>query len=147
MDQLNIQLKQVDADNWYECTRLTVTKEQKRHFPVSAVYWLAESAYCGFYPLAIYDDEQLAGLAIYAQDPEDGSYWIMAFMIDKAHQNRGIGKNAMRAVIEHMRKEHNLEHITIGHRHGNEVAARLYEGLGFLEVERNRREVIRRLHF
>lgn len=46
-------LRPIDAGNWYACSQLEVTEEQKRVFPVPAVYWLAESAYCGWTSLAV----------------------------------------------------------------------------------------------
>ncbi|MET1172495.1 hypothetical protein [Paenibacillus amylolyticus] len=37
-----IYLKRVSVDNWYACTQLDVTEEQKKSFPAPVVYWIAE---------------------------------------------------------------------------------------------------------
>lgn len=140
-----VELKPVDADNWYDCTQLQVAKEQTSVFPVQPVYWLAESAYCGFTPLALYTNQQLVGLAVYATDPDDGSYWIMAFMIDRQFQGRGLGRSGIEALVRYMKEKHNCGKIVLGHRPENERAAGLYASLGFVEIDRSQREVIREL--
>lgn len=140
-----IALRPVDHSNWYACTQLEVTAEQAQVFPVPAVYWLAESAYCGYTPLAVYADEQPVGLAIYAVDPDDGSYWIMAFMIDRRFQQRGLGRAGMKKLIGHMKEKYACDRILLGHRPENRRAAGLYASLGFAETGRDEREVIRLL--
>lgn len=142
-----VELRPVDANNWYDCSELEVTEEQRGVFPVSIVYWLAESAYCGFTPLAVYASEELVGFAAYAVDPDDGSYWIMAFMIDGDHQGRGFGRAGMKELIRLIRETHGCDRIRLGHRPGNEAAARLYASLGFEEVDADDREIIRELRF
>ncbi|WP_246317509.1 GNAT family N-acetyltransferase [Paenibacillus agri] len=142
-----VQLSPIDHSNWYACTQLEVTAEQKEVFPVPAVYWLAESAYCGFTPLAIYADAQLVGLAVYAVDPKDGAYWIMAYMIHHKFQHRGLGTAGMRALLRTIQEKHACDKIILGHRAENEVASRMYVSLGFAEISRNEGEVIRELRF
>jgi diamine N-acetyltransferase len=142
-----IELRPLNQSNWYACTQLEVTDEQRRVFPVPVVYWLAESAYCGFTPLAVYADEQLVGFAVYAVDPEDESYWIMAFMIDHKFQHRGLGRSGMKELICHIKENHACDRIILGHRPENKRASDLYVSLGFIEVDRDEREVIRELIF
>lgn len=140
-----ISLRQVDQHNWYDCTQLEVSNEQKKVFPVPTVYWLAESAYCGFTPLAVYASEQLVGLAVYAADPDDGSNWIMAYMIDQGFQNRGLGRVGMEKLIKHMTERHGCDRIVLGHRPENEAASHLYTSLGFREIDNHANEIIRAL--
>ncbi|RIX60367.1 GNAT family N-acetyltransferase [Paenibacillus nanensis] len=142
----NISLRPVGPYNWYACTQLEVTEEQKTLFPVPAVYWLAESAYCGFTPLAVYTGEQLAGLAVYAVDPDDGCYWIMAYMIDRHFQSRGLGRAGMKALIRYMAEAHGCHTIRLGHRPENGTAASLYASLGFRQMECCENEIVRELN-
>ncbi|GAA3400378.1 GNAT family N-acetyltransferase [Paenibacillus hodogayensis] len=142
-----VRLESIGPTNWYACTQLEVTDEQKNVFPVPNVYWLAESAYCGFAPLAVYAGEQLAGLAVYAVDPDDGSYWMMALMVDRKFQRQGLGRSAVKELIRHMRGKHDCDKIRLGHRPGNERASRLYASLGFVEVARTPDEIVRELIF
>ncbi|MFC3746602.1 GNAT family N-acetyltransferase [Paenibacillus sp. GCM10012306] len=145
--QREVRLRPIDQSNWYACTQLEVTAEQKEVFPVPAIYWLAESAYCGFTPLAIYAGEQLVGLTVYAVDPEDGAYWIMAYMIHHKFQQRGLGLAGMKSLLRTIQEKHACDKIMLGHRMENEVASRMYASLGFAEISRNEDEVIRELQF
>ncbi|EGL19970.1 GNAT family N-acetyltransferase [Paenibacillus sp. HGH0039] len=140
-----VELKPVDENNWYDCTELVVTDEQKNVFPVPVVYWLAESAYCGFTPLAMYNGEQLIGFAVYAVDPDDGSYWIMAYMIDHKFQHKGLGRSGMKELVRYIHEKHGCDKIVLGHRAENERASHLYASLGFEEVDRDGIEIIREL--
>lgn len=140
-----IKLEPIDHNNWYACTQLEVSSEQAQVFPVPAVYWLAESAYCGYTPLAMYADEQLAGYTIYTVDPDDGSYWIMAFMIDHKFQHKGLGRSGMKKLIAYIQQKHACSKIVLGHRPENTRAANLYASLGFIETGREEHEVIREL--
>jgi len=141
--QPKVTLRPIDQSNWYACTQLEVTDEQKNVFPVPPVYWLAESAYCGFTSLAIYTDEQLVGLSVHAIDPDDGSYWIMAYMIDQRFQRNGLGRSGMKELMRYMKEMHACDKIVLGHRPNNEHAASLYASLGFEEVSRSNHEMIR----
>ncbi|MEK0315557.1 GNAT family N-acetyltransferase [Cohnella sp. 56] len=141
-----ISFRPIDQHNWFACTELEVADEQKKVFPVSTVYWLAESAYCGFTPLAIYASGQPAGLAVYAVDPDDGSCWIMAYMIDRRCQRRGIGRAAMEALVRHIRDTYACDSIVLGHRPNNKIAADLYASLDFIETGRTEQEVVRTLN-
>ncbi|RXZ78856.1 GNAT family N-acetyltransferase [Paenibacillaceae bacterium] len=145
MAQGQIKLTPIDHNNWYACTQLEVIEEQRSVFPVPVVYWLAESAYCGFTPLAIYNGEQLVGLTVYAVDPDDGNYWIMAYMIDRSHQRKGLGRLGMQELIRHLADQHGCDQIILGHRPDNVQAARLYASLGFEEIDRSGHEIIRKL--
>lgn len=142
-----IELRPIDQNNWYACTQLEVTNEQSKVFPVPAVYWLAESAYCGYTSLAMYVDEQLVGFTVYAIDPDDGNYWIMAYMIDHKFQHKGFGRSGMKELIRYIKEKHNCNKIVLGHRSENQRASNLYVSLGFIEVSRDEREVIRELRF
>jgi Ser/Thr protein kinase RdoA (MazF antagonist) len=141
----DISLRRIDQHNWYACTQLEVSNEQKSIFPIPTVYWLAESAYCGFTPVAVYAGEHLVGIAIYAVDPDDNSYWIIAYMIDRSFQHRGFGRAGMEELIRHMTEKHGCDRIVLGHRPENETASRFYASLGFREINSNTNEVLREL--
>lgn len=135
---MEISLKPVSVDNWYECTKLEVTKDQKKVFPAPIVYWIAESKYVTeFQPMAIYFNDNIIGFIVYSKVPDDeGNYWIPALMIDERHQGKGHGKASMIQLIELMKESLNCQKIMIGHRPENVVAGNLYESLGFKRVSK-----------
>ena len=58
-------------------------------------------------------------------------------MIDKKHQGKGYGKEAIKLVIEDIQsiKEDRHQTITLSYEPDNEHAKRLYEKMGFREIE------------
>jgi diamine N-acetyltransferase len=141
---MSIVLREVTKDNWYECTKLRVSEAQKAVFPAPVVYWIAESKFEEtFRLLAIYHEDTLVGFSVYGFDAKDTHYWICAFMIDEHHQRLGYGKAALRKMIDLLRHRHGCRRIKLGHRPDNTVAAELYESLGFREIGRTEKEIIR----
>ena len=141
---MNIILRDVTEENWYECTQLSVTDDQKANFRAPVVYWIAESKFRESYRLlAVYNHDSLIGFSVYGYDKNDSHYWICAFMIDQHHQRKGYGKAAMIKIIELLKEKYECQQIKLGHRHANKVAAMLYESLGFEEIDRTEKEVIR----
>ncbi|MBY0119730.1 GNAT family N-acetyltransferase [Paenibacillus xylanexedens] len=131
-----IQLKSVSEGNWYACTQLNVTEEQKKSFPAPVVYWIAESKVVeDFRPMAIYFDSDLVGFAMYSDKPDhEDNYWLFALMIDTKYQGRGYGREALRKLIDLMKESLKCKRIMIGHRPENGIAGNLYESLGFQRV-------------
>ncbi len=133
---MKLSLKDVSINNWYECTQLSVTEEQKQVFPAPIVYWIAESKYVtDFEPLAIYFDKDIVGFIVYCSAPDnEGNYWIPALMIDAMYQGKGYGKEAMIQLVDLMKGKYNCQKIMIGHREENVIADRLYQSLGFVRI-------------
>ncbi|WJM10576.1 GNAT family N-acetyltransferase [Paenibacillus sp. PK1-4R] len=131
-----IHIKRVSVDNWYACTQLNVTEEQKKSFPAPVVYWIAESkVVTDFQPMAIYFDSDLVGFAVYSDKPDhEDNYWLLALMVDIKYQGRGYGREALRKLIDLMKELLNCKSIMIGHRPENRIAGNLYESLGFQRV-------------
>jgi diamine N-acetyltransferase len=134
-----IALRDLDKSNWLACTKISVTEAQQRLFPFPVVYWIAESKLeTSFRPVAVYTGGQPVGFAVYGQDPDDNSYWILALVIDQHHQRQGYGRAATLALIDLIRREHGVDRIMIGHRQKNYPACNLYEQLGFRKVGEHR---------
>ncbi|MGO4528497.1 GNAT family N-acetyltransferase [Paenibacillus sp. 2TAF8] len=133
---MTIQVRPVTTDDWFACTWLEVSEEQKKTFPAPVVYWLAESRFVtDFQPMAIYNDSDLVGFAVYSDQVHDaGDYWLPALMIDSKCQGRGYGKDALLALVQWMQKALDCKRILIGHRPENVVANALYESLGFQRI-------------
>ena len=85
-------------------------------------------------PLGLFIGNTPVGFAMYCLDPEDRQYWIDRLMIDRNHQRRGYGREAMLLLIGRIRaladERHNYVYISF--EHGNTAAKSLYESLGFV---------------
>jgi len=79
-----------------------------------------------------------------------GVGFILRLMIDRRYQRQGHGRAAMVEVIRRPRLYPEVELIATSHRRGNEAAAQLYRGLGFVDwdiewAKENEEEVFLRL--
>jgi diamine N-acetyltransferase len=98
-----ITLRKIDQNNWKECLRLKLRREQVGIVGPN-VLSLAEAfarpeANC----LGVYDNEDMVGFMMYLREPEDEYYYIHRFMIDGRCQNRGIGRRALELTVDRIK--------------------------------------------
>ncbi|HAX40683.1 MAG TPA: spermidine acetyltransferase [Clostridiales bacterium] len=129
-----LRLVEIDRYNYLSVLDLSVSPEQKS-FVASNQYSLAQ-AYVQpeCVPLALYAENKPIGFAMYSLDENDHQYWIYRLMIDQRYQGVGYGREAMKLLIERIRKLTDDEHkrIYISFEPENEIAKALYESLGFV---------------
>ncbi len=127
-----LRLEQVDRHNFLAVINLSVSDEQK-DFVASNLYSLAQ-AYVQeeCVPLALYEGDEPVGFAMYCLDSDEHEYWIYRLMVDKRHQRRGYGREAMRLLIERIRSDPDHGRIFISFEPQNAAAKALYESLGFV---------------
>ncbi|HPT79358.1 MAG TPA: GNAT family N-acetyltransferase [Candidatus Atribacteria bacterium] len=154
-----ITLEQITWDNWEACIRLRV-KEEQEEFIASNMYSLAQS-YVALLndelpPMtyAICNDGDVIGFVMMYHDTADESeydeesYGICRFMIDKDHQGKGYGKEALAKALELIRTfpQGNATAVYLSYHPENEAARRLYSAFGFVETgEMSGGEVVARL--
>lgn len=123
--------------NFAKVIRLEVDESQQdfvtsNAFSLSQAYVMPECR-----PLAIYNGMSPVGFAMYALDRDEHEYWVYRLMIDKNHQRKGFGREAMRLLIEHIKKEApDRDRLFISFEPTNEGAKRLYTSLGFVPDNR-----------
>jgi len=128
----NVILEPLDVNNWLKICDLTVSKRQKKIFPIANVYWIGISRYEEKTELfAVKAGEDYVGLIGCGYDEDCVTGHINPVMIDKRHQGKGCGRQAMLLMIVYLRKHLRVTKINICHRNANTAAARLYESLGF----------------
>lgn len=141
-----IEVRPIDQGNFREALELEVTAEQSAWVASTARY-LALCAYGGlWHPLGLYADDVAVGFAMWAHDTEDGSHWIGGFLIDGARQGRGLGRAAMLAIMDYLRRTRGASQFALSYAPDNEVARRLYRSLGFVETgEMEDEEIVARV--
>ncbi len=85
---------------------------------------------------AVYDDDQLVGfLMLYdptlAEAPEENEFFLWRLMIDQRHQGKGLGRQAVERLVEHVVTRPGARRLLVSHVNGAERVARFYESLGF----------------
>ena len=140
----NLEFREINKDNFYDVCMLDVDSEDKE-FVASNEMSLAE-AYLfktmGAYvlPIAIYRNRVPIGFIMitkgYIGDNIKGeylnNYCILRMMIEAKHQNKGLGKLALKQLIEIIKSiSINESFIWISTEEKNEKAIHVYEGNGF----------------
>ncbi|MGO4376331.1 GNAT family N-acetyltransferase, partial [Paenibacillus sp. MCAF20] len=140
-----ISLRKITLDNRRAIFNLEVTEDQRRFVAsnlssAASCYVLATNGGHPF-PFAIYEDEQPVGFVMITYKITgyelptigDDSYCILRLMIDKQHQKRGYGREAMHKILEFIRNfpAGPARYCWISYKADNVTAGKLYESFGF----------------
>ena len=134
----NVHLRKVTRENFQECLRLQVTEAQKGLIATNAQSLAEAYVDPNLFPLAVYDaaacgyeqpETPVIGFTMY--EITAGVGFIMRLMIDQQYQGQGYGRAVMVEVIRRLRLCPDVEMIATSYRKENEIAARLYQSLGF----------------
>lgn len=131
-----VQLKTIQDDNFEAVIDLKVRDDQPYVAP--NVYSIAQAK---IYPectiRAIYVDDTPVGFLMFGRDDEDEAYpapWLIRFMIDAKHQQKGYGKEALRLTLDLMERVYPNEPIYLSTAPENVYAIKFYETFGFVST-------------
>ena len=131
-----IRLTEVTEDNWLDVAALSV-KEEQRRFVAPAVGILARGYVyrdCNARVFVIENDGVIVGTALIREFTDEPlGYDLQQFMIDARFQKRGYGSEALRLILEELRKEGHYDHVELCVKKDDEAAIRLYEKHGFVD--------------
>lgn len=130
-----VQLKEITKDNLDEVLRLKVAEHQKSFVSTTAdslaqAYVYRDTAF----PFAVYADEKPVGFIMLGYYESRKQYTLWKFLIDKEHQGKGYGKEALKQGITYLKEQFDAKEIYTGVSLGNETAKRLYKSMGFTET-------------
>ena len=147
MSDQPIRLADVTADNCRAVMLLSVADHQQDFVAPNAAS-IAQSKFFPHYACrAIYRGDAPVGFAMYGPlEPKTGPHdlSITRLMVDRRWQRQGIGREALRLLLEEIRARR-PERVTIYYEPENEVAKRLYAGFGFVEVGEDEDEIVAEL--
>ena len=133
-----VELREISPANLRTILELRVSETQ-RNFVASNAFSIAE-AY--FYPeawfRAIYADDAPAGFVMLwdehlRESPvQIGHYYLWRFMIDARFQGKGIGREAIRLLVNHVRTRPHAAHLLLSHSEGDGNPGPFYQRLGFV---------------
>ena len=142
-----IHLVDIDPGNWR--LSLSVSEPQKNY--VSDSYAMLARAYAyreqRSRAFVIYNDETPVGMGLYYDLPDMECYDLSQIFIDQWYQGKGYGKAATKAVLEAMKQDGKYNKVDLCYIDGNDAAKKLYEGFGFVEIDRDEDEIIMELQF
>lgn len=132
----DILIKPIDRTNWEDVLTLRVKRDQRAFVPSPAESLAA--AYIkpwdeALDPYGLYLGEKPVGLFYLSYTPDSiDNYWIGGFMIDRRYQGRGLGRAAMKAILDFVVMTHPrccVIQLTVEKE--NHIAQNLYKSLGF----------------
>lgn len=130
-------LKQIDESNFIQAFHLELAENQEA-FVSHPIRSLAQ-AYVYYHqctPFGIYAGETMVGYVMVIYDYDADAYNLWHLMIDRHHQGRGYGKQAVKACLDYIRRKPfgpgNTVLLTCHEK--NSTALSLYRSLGFLET-------------
>lgn len=112
MSTKNVEIVEVNAENWYECCELEVSQEQTKYIESNAISIAQSKFEPTLKPYAIYSDEKVVGFLMYNSILEElDGYWVYRIMVDKKFQGQSIGKKATKLMILEMAKLPNVKKL------------------------------------
>ena len=145
-----LRLEKVNGKNVWEILKLTVSESQKSFVASNEVSIIeAYTAITGnghAFPFGIYDGVKPVGFLMIGFDADDywveapaiakGNYNLWRLMIDKAYQNCGFGKEAVRLALDFIKSFPcgEAEYCWLSYEPENSVTRQLYRSFGFEET-------------
>ena len=131
-----MRLISVTEENWMEIASLSV-KEHQKGYVAPAIGILARGYVyrdCNGKVYAFENEGMIVGTALVREFTDEPlGYDLQQFMIDGRYQNRGYGTEALRLILEELRKENHFDHVELCVKKADSEAIRLYEKLGFTD--------------
>ena len=122
---------EINESNTDECIALSVFPEQRGFVAANADSLSKAKENPGMTPLGISKDNKLIGFAMYGYSTTEKKSWIIRFMIDKAYQRQGFGKEALIKLINLLFEKYTQTGIRLCVEPENTAAAKFYESFGF----------------
>ena len=130
-----VSLREISNENLASVLSLDVAESQKKVYPRSNAYSIAE----GHYPpddgpvwiLAIYAGDTAVGFLMTSEAPDKGDYFLWRLMIGAQYQSKGYGLRAVELLIDRIKNTPNAKVLTTSHLTGGGDAGSFYRRLGF----------------
>jgi diamine N-acetyltransferase len=129
-----IQLREITVDTLWPIMKLIVAEDQRSFvapnaFSISEAYYSKEAWFRG-----IYQCDQPVGFVMLYANTEKPEYFLWRLMIDKHHQRKGYGYQAMQQVIEYVKTLPGAAELKTSYEEGEGNPSPFYYKLGFEET-------------
>ena len=131
-----MRLISVTEDNWMDVASLSVKEEQKKY--VAPAIGILARGYvyrdCNAKIYAFENDGVIVGTALVREFTDEPlGYDLQQFMIDAQYQRKGYGSQALRLILDELRKEGHYDHVELCVKKADAEAIRLYGKHGFAD--------------
>ena len=126
----------VTEENWLTIASLKV-KDHQQAYVAPAIGILARGYVyrnCNAKIFAFETEGTIVGAALVREFTDEPlGYDLQQFLIDRRYQNKGCGAEALRLILEELKKENHYDHVELCVKKNDTEAIRLYEKLGFVD--------------
>ncbi|WP_042148500.1 GNAT family N-acetyltransferase [Paucisalibacillus sp. EB02] len=127
----NVHFRDIDDSNESIVRNIKLKPGQENFIETVDACLKEANTYSEWHPVAIYDDEEIVGFAMYGSFGPNKDTWIDRIMIDEKYQGKGFGRIAMMKLIDVVSKEYGVKIIYLSIVEENRAAYNLYKSLGF----------------
>lgn len=131
---VEVTLREITGETLGEILKLEVMAGQKRFVASNAVS-IAQAHFSeNAWFRAIYADDMPVGFVMLYLDQDKPLYGVWRFMVDKGHQQKGYGGEAMRQVIEYVKSLPKARELIVSYAPGEGDPSPFYEKYGFVDT-------------
>jgi histidine triad (HIT) family protein len=138
-----VSLRPLTQDSLRSFLKLEVAEHQKAYVATNPIS-VAQAAFAAHpWQRGIVADETPVGYVLVDLDEDEGAPCIWRFMIDQRYQGLGFGSQAIRLIVDEIRRMRAPERVVLGTVPGEHTPKPFYERLGFRDTgERDEGELI-----
>ncbi|MGR5152494.1 GNAT family N-acetyltransferase [Photobacterium swingsii] len=126
-----LRLQELNATNFYAVCQLSVKQEQKGYVDTNAIS-MAEANFSDYvWMRGIYLNEVAVGFVMLNAHPEENTFYLWRFMIDKNYQGLGLGRSAIQLIVNELKATFNATELTTSVVPAKDGPQQFYECLGF----------------
>ena len=131
-----IKLTEVTEENWFEVASLSVKDDQKDY--VAPVIGILARGYvyrdCNARIHVIENDGTIVGASLVREFTDEPlGYDLQQFMIDQRYQGKGYGTEALKLILDELRREGHYDHVEVCVKKSDVAAIHLYKKSGFVD--------------
>ncbi|MBO4569749.1 MAG: GNAT family N-acetyltransferase [Clostridia bacterium] len=82
----------------------------------------------------VFYNKKLVGFAM-LKEFDKNKFFLWDYLIERTYQGKGLGTQALRELIDLLKREYNCKLLTTTYKIGNEIGKHIYEKLGFVQTE------------
>ncbi len=126
-----VHIKALTRFTWERATQLQLHDYQEDFLP-PVLFSLAQSKFENLFPFGIYEGDEMVGFLMYGEF--DSVCWISRFMIDKEHQEKGIGRLALIQLLDLLRSQPKCKEIRTSFARQNALAEYFFRSAKFIPM-------------
>lgn len=131
-----VTLREVTDDNVIAVIDLEVAPDQTEYVAPNVKSLAQAFATTKAWVRAVYADDTPVGFVMLSDDADKPRYYLWRFMIDRHHQGKGYGRQAMALIHDYVRSRPGGDRIHLSYVPAEGGPEPFYKGLGYVDTGR-----------